>query len=426
MNNEEIIEILAGWNFWKKDIDTGIFRENYISKAERFLRTGQVVALTGVRRCGKSTLMKQFIKKQIAGGKSRASFLYVNFEEPKFAGMLSLKFLQQIYESFLEIIKPAGKPFLLLDEVHNVPQWERFVRGLHEKTEAQIIISGSTSKLLSKELGTLLSGRWCEVKVFPLSFGEFLYFHKVETGGKLDILSNKTKIKQLLRDYMEFGGFPLAVLSSEKQEILTRYFEDIIARDVAERHKVRQVEKLKSLARYYLTNFTKPVSYRGIAKFIGLSLDTVERFSAYFAEANLIFFIPKFSFSLKEQEINFRHVYGIDSGLINIVSFRFSENIGRLYENAVLLKLIGAGKQVYYYKNKNECDFVIMAGKKISQAIQVTYFENNEREVNGLLEAMKEFKLNRGIIITEDKEDERTVGGKSIKYIPLWKWLLEQ
>lgn len=426
MNNEEIIEILDDWNFWKKDQDIGVYRGSYLDKLNRLILTEQIVAVTGVRRSGKSTLMKQFIKRLIDSGKSRNSFLYVNFEEPKFTDMLSLGFLQQIYDAYIEIIKPDDKPYILLDEVQNIPKWEKFVRGLHEKKGAQILISGSTSKLLSKELGTLLTGRWMELKLYPLNFREFLQFKQLKIKNRLDILTQKIKIKQLLREYLEFGGFPLVVLKEEKEEILKRYFDDIIGRDIAERHKIRKVDKLKALAKYYLTNFSSSVSYRRVVKFIGLSLDSVERFSGYMKDVYLIFLIPKFSYSLKEQEVNPKILYSIDSGLINMISFRFSDNIGKLYKNLVFLSLDQKGKEVYYYKNKSECDFVIKKGRKIIQIIQVSYRikRAKEREIKGLLEAMKTFKLKNGLIITEDKEGEEVIKNKKIKYIPLWKWLL--
>ena len=428
MNNEIIIEVLNGWNFWKKKQETGINREIYLGAMDRLAQTGQIVAITGVRRSGKSTLLKQFIKKKISAGADKASFLYINFEEPKFSGLLTMDFLQQIYEAYLEIVKPKEKPWIFLDEVQNVPKWERFARGLHEKKEAHIFISGSTAKLLGRELGTLLTGRWVELKTHPLSFREFLMFRQLEIDSGLDMLAQKIRIKQLLREYLEFGGFPLVALSEEKEEILRRYFDDIVQRDVAMRYNVRKTEKLKALAKYYLTNFSSPISYRRIAKFTDLSLDSVERFSAYLREACLVFFVPKFSYSLKEQEVNPRVVYGVDAGLINITGFRFSDNFGKLYENTVFLSLVGRGKEVYYYKNKGECDFLIKSGQKITQAIQVSYQvkENKEREINGLLEAMDAFKLKEGLIVTENTESEEKIKGKKIIFKPLWKWLLTQ
>lgn len=426
MKSEEIIEVLNAWNFWKRDYDVGIPREKYLALLERFVKTQQVVGITGVRRSGKSTLLKQFIKRQIDSGRSRNSFLYVNFEEPRFAGHRSPEFLQQIYEAYLEIVGPKEKPYLLLDEVQNIPEWERFVRGLHEKKEAHILVSGSTSALMSKELGTLLTGRWLEVRVSPLDFPEFLLFRQIKIQDKLDLMDKKVLIRRLLREYLEFGGFPLVALQEEKAEILGRYFDDIMGRDITARNRIRSVDKVKALATHYLTSFSSPISYRKIARTIGLSLDSVERFSAYMEEAYLLFFVPKFSYSLREQGANPRKVYGIDLGLINQVSFRFSDNLGRLYENLVFLSLLKDGKNVYYYRDRRECDFVIKEGKRVTQAIQVSYAleANREREIQGLCAAMDELNLREGLIISDSLEEEMKVSGKVIRIVPLWKWLL--
>lgn len=428
MDNETIIEILGGWNFWKKKQDTGVRREEYLDCLERLIGTEQIVGITGVRRSGKSTIMKQFIERKIDLGADPSLFLYVNFEEPRFSDMLSLEFLQQIYDAYLEIVKPRGKPWIFLDEIPNVPQWEKFVRGMHEKKEANIFVSGSTSKLLSKELGTLLTGRWVEMTAYPLSFSEFLLFNKLDLEDRMDVLSEKVRVRQLLRSYLEHGGFPLVALKDEKEELLRRYFDDIVERDVALRHRIRKADKLKGLARYYLSNFACHVSYRKVAKLLGISLDSVERFSYFLKDACLVFFVPKFSYSLKEQELNPKVVYGIDSGLINIVGFRFSENIGKLYENAVFLSLFesGGGREIFYYKGKGECDFIVKEGQRVGLAIQVSYRikENKEREVNGLIEAMDAVGLRDGVIITEDMDGVENVGSKKIVFVPLWKWLL--
>jgi predicted AAA+ superfamily ATPase len=430
MENEKIIEILNDWNFWKKDLNIGVYREKYLERINKLLKTEQVIAITGVRRSGKSTLMKQFIKKHIDFGKDRRSFLYINFEEPKFTGLLSLEFLEQIYQAFIEIVKPEEKPVILLDEVQNVPMWEKFVRGYSEKNEAYFIISGSSSKLLSKEFGSLLTGRWLEIKVYPLDFREFLEFQNLKIIDKLDIISKKIKIKQLLREYIEFGGFPLVTLKEEKEDILIRTFDDIIIRDIGERYNIRRLDKLKILAKRYLTDFSCLISYRNIAKAVGLSLDSVERISSYMQDAYLIYFINKFSYSLKKQEINPRKVYCIDSGLINIVSFRFMENIGRLYENLVFQSLMQNGKEVYYFKEKGECDFIIKEKQKIIQLIQVCYNINDpdtkKREIDSLLEASAKLKCNNLLVITDDQEKEEKIKGKKIKYAPLWKWLLKE
>src|SRR3989338_3660272 len=429
INKELIIEILEDWNFWKKEPDTGILRESYVKKLEQFSQTEQVVVITGVRRAGKSTILKQYIHNKIKNVEERKSFLYVNLEEPKFRSELSLEFLQRIYEAYLELLDPASKPFLFFDEVQLIPGWETFVRGLHEKNKARIFVSGSSAKLLSKEFATVLTGRHIDIKVYPLTFPEFLEFKRLIIKDKLDIVSQKQKIKQLLKEYLEYGGFPLVALKEEKKEILTNYFEDIIAKDVAERHRIKKVEKLRGLAQFYLANVSSLASFRKIKEFLGLSLDSVERFSFYLEEAYLLFLKTKFAYSLKEQEINPRKIYCIDNGLKNLVSFRFSENLGNSYENAVFFNLLVQGKEIFYWKGKQECDFIIKQGEKITGAIQVCFNfgrENEGRELSGLLEALNKFKLREGMIITADLEEMRVINKKKVRFTPLWKWLLER
>lgn len=427
MEKSQIIEILESWNFWKAAQKTGIRREEYLKKMERFSKTGQIISIIGARRSGKSTLMFQFIKDLIDKGLASQNTLYVNLEDPRFFGELSLKLLQDIYEVYLEYLKPEKKPYIFLDEIQNISGWEKFARFLQEK-EARVFVSGSTSKLLSSELGTVLTGRHLPLVVYPLSFREFLYFKKVVIKDKLDLIHKKIEIKRLLREYLEFGGFPKVVLSKDKREILVRYFEDIIARDIVERYKVKKVGELKVLAKYYLTNISSLISFGRIKKFLKLPLHTTERFSYYLSYPYLIFFVKKFAYSLKEQQVNPRKVFSIDVGLRNAISFKFSPDLGRIYENVVFLEFLRKEKEIYYWKNKRECDFLIKEGriKKLFQVcFDFTRPDIKEREIDGLLETMKKFKLKEGVIITQDFEGEEKINGRKVKFFPLWKWLLD-
>jgi predicted AAA+ superfamily ATPase len=427
MEKAKILEILEDWNFWKRKQEIGIKREEYLKKMEKFSKTGQIVSMVGVRRSGKSTLMLQFIKDLLDKGLDPKNTLYINFEDARFFGELSLKLLQEIYETYLEYLKPNKKPYIFLDEIQHIFGWEKFVRSLQERKKANIFVSGSTSKLLSSEFGTALVGRHLLLEVFPLNFKEFLYFKKLKIKNELDLISQRIEIKRYLREYLEFGGFPKVVLSKEKRIILLQYFEDILARDIAERYKVKKIEELRALAKYYLTNISSLISFGKVKKFLKLPLFTIERFSYYFSYAFLIFFVKKFAYSLKEQTVNPRKVFSIDSGLRNVISFKFSQDLGKIYENIVFLEFLRKGKEIYYWKNKKECDFLIKEGRE-KQLIQVCFNlddpEVKEREITGLLEAMKKFRKKQGLIITEDFEGEEKIKGKKIKFLPLWKWLL--
>jgi predicted AAA+ superfamily ATPase len=436
MRKEELLEILSDWNFWAKEIDTGIKREYYLKELLKILtKTDQIVCISGVRRSGKSTIMRQMAKELIkeVGGKNT---LIINFEDERFTER-NLNTLIDTYNCYLEKVKPTGKkPFIFLDEIQNINEWERFVRGIHERKEAKIVVSGSSSKLLSAELATLLTGRHILFNLYPLSFKEFLFFKNIPINSEIDIVSKRTEIKKLMSEYLEIGGFPEIVLSSEKKRIILGYFETIISRDIIERFNIREREKIRTLAKFYLTNIASPITFNKISRFLKLPLTTVERFSDYLETANLIFFVKRFSYSFKEQEKSSRKVYAIDNGLSNTIGFRFAENLGRTMENIVATELkrkqtMHPELEVYYWKDyqQREVDFVLKERTQVKQVIQVTSniedINTKERELKSLLKAMGEFKLKKGLVITEDVEREEEVGGNKIVYIPLWKWLLE-
>ena len=435
MKKDAILEILSDWNFWAKEIDSGIKRKEYLKEIIKLItKTNQIVCIAGVRRSGKSTIIKQIAKELIKETKNENT-LIVNFEDERFSER-NLKTLIDIYDCYLEKVGPDKKPYIFFDEIQNVQEWERFVRGKHERKEANIIVSGSSSKLLSAELATLLTGRHLIFNIYPLSFKEFLFFKNLQIKSEIDIATKRIEIKRLLQEYLESGGFPEVVLSSEKKRILLSYFDTIISRDIIERFNIREREKIKTLAKFYLTNISSSVTYNKVSRFINVPLTTVERFSEYLETANLIFFIKKFSYSLKEQEKSPRKVYSIDCGLSNTIGFRFMKNFGRTMENIVAVELkirqtFNPSIEIFYWKDyqQREVDFVLKAGTEVKQVIQVSYkiddMNTKERELRSLLKAMDEFKLKEGLIITDDFEDEEKIDGKKVIYTPLWKWLLE-
>jgi predicted AAA+ superfamily ATPase len=432
METAKIIEILEDWNFWTgKDRDTGVDRETYTQELEKLHKTEQVIAITGVRRSGKSTIMLQFIKKLIDKGIDPRNILYVNFEDLRFKD-LDLDLLNKIYDTYLQYAQPKSKAYIFLDEIHKIIGWERFARTLHELKKAHIFVSASNSKLLYGKLASVLTGRHLDLNVFPLDFKEFLLFNNIKTKDTLDMISKRHKIISLLNVYLEYGGLPLVCIKESKKELLQTYFEDIINKDVIENHTIDNISKMKSLAKFYVTNSGKRISFNSIAKSINLSLDTVERYSYYLEESYLIYFIKKFSYSVKEQEKTMAMVYVIDNGLKNILGFKFSKDFGWLYQNTAANHLIKKyGKEnIFYWMGaaKEEVDFAIKSGLKIKQLIQVCYdisdADTKKRETRALLKAGKELKCKNLLIITEDYESEEKTKGKTIRYIPLWKWLL--
>jgi len=433
MEKNEIIRILEDWNFWKKELATGYERPYYLTRLKSFLTTSHIIVITGARRSGKSFIMRQLARSLTKDGVEKNRILFVNLEDPRFCD-LDAKTLQKIYEIYLEFLNPSQKPYIFLDEVQEVKEWEKWVRSAHELNKAHIIISGSNANLLSRELATLLTGRHLDITVFPLSFREYLTFSGIALKDRLDIINQEINIKRLLRECLESGSFPEVVLAKERKEILLGYFEDILNKDIMKRFKIRKGEYLMSLTRFYLSNISSLTTFSSLEKFLTISADTIERFSGYLTDAYILYFLKRFSFKVKEQEKSPRKVYAIDTGLANTIGFRFSENSGRLAENLVFLELerrrcANPNLELYYFKDvlHREVDFVVKEGFEPKGLIQVCWDINSpktrKREVQALLRAMEELNLKEGLIITEEYEGKEVFGENRIIYTPLWSWL---
>jgi len=429
MDKNLLLAILNDWNFWEKDQVTGIKRVTHLVRLKKIINSEQVIIITGARRAGKSFLMRQLAKDLIAQGVNKKDILIVNFEDPRFI-KLDSGTLEDIDQFYVKHFNITGAPYIFLDEIQEVKDWEKWVKIRQEFKKAKIIISGSNAHLLSHELGTALTGRHLDLLVYPLSFKEFVNFQK-ETGVA------ETSDQKSFQQYLEFGGFPKVFFEDSKKELLLTYFQDVVNRDVVKRYRVRKTEGLKSLINFYFSNFSNLISFSSAAKFLGLTTDTVIKFSQYFSNAYLVFFLKKFSFKVKEQDRSPQKIYLNDPGLINAVGFKFSDNIGRLLENVVFLELLRRKSanmdktNLFYYQDsqKREVDFVWQEGKTVKELIQVAADLHNlktrEREIKTLGKAMSQFGLKHGLILTQDSEEEIKVGQKIITVKPVYQWLVE-
>jgi len=435
MEKALILDILNDWNFWSKDLESGFVREDYLGRCLRYLEMDVVSALIGVRRSGKSFIMRQVIKRLIANGIERRAVLFINFEDRRFTDFYS-GLLDEIFDVYREHVYPAGVPYVFLDEVHLLPGWERWVRSMHELGKAKIVVSGSSSRLLSGELATVLTGRHLDVHVFPLVFSEFLRFKNLLPRDALEEAGKKNDIKRALNEYIEYGGFPAVILGSEKKELLLTYFEDILTKDIERRYGLKKAQILRSLARFYLTNISAPITYNSLSKNFDTTTNTVEKYSQFLVEANMVFFVKRFSYKTKEQDKSPRKVYSIDVGLSNAVGFRLSPGMGRIAENIVALELqeesaTNPGKEIYYWRDSDgrEVDFLLKSGTHVKQLIQVCWnledSQTKNREITGLVKASQVLKCNDCLIITEEMEGCENIKGVPVKYVPLRKWLLK-
>lgn len=438
MDKEKIIETLLLWNFWEKDIETGIPRIIYLDLLKKYLPTDEVITLTGVRRSGKSTILLQLLKELFSKHIPKTNTLYINFEDPRFYNFLRVELLDEIWHAYFDYLNPKGKVYLVLDEVQKINGWEHWVRAVYDRKEnVKIFVTGSNTELLSPEFSHVLTGRHLEVSVRPLIFREFLTFRGIEAkSDKLWLLKNKRLLQQQVTEYLKIGGFPKIVLTEDeflRTELLSQYFNDILTKDVTERYKVKDINKLKNLALFYSTNFTRGYTFNKIKKVadFALSLDSIHRFSHFLENSFLIYFLPRFSYSLKNQMQTDRKVYLIDNGIHNTVSFKFSADKGKLLENAVFHQLKGKRKEIYYFAEQKEVDFVCKDGLKITELINICYTLDNKetflRETAALVEGMKYFKLKEAKIIVAEGEFKRIKQqGYDITIVPFYQWALEQ
>jgi predicted AAA+ superfamily ATPase len=437
MHKEQIIETLLPWNFWENDIDTGIPRDEYLLQIKRYLKTDEVVAITGVRRSGKSTILLQVLSQLIKNKVPRINTLYVNFEDPKFYNLLDLDLLDRIWSAYFDYLAPEGKVYLALDEIQKIKGWEHWVRAKYDRKEkVKIFVTGSNAELLSPEFASVLTGRHLQVFVTPLNFREFLKFRGFEIKtDRLWLVKNRNNLSNFALQYLELGGFPKVVLTKDellRMELLAQYFNDILTKDIVDRYKVKDIGKLKNLVLFYGTNFTRKYTFNKVKKIadFSLSLDSIHRFSHYLENSFLVDFVPRFSYSLRNQMQTDRKVYFVDNGMRSAVAFKFSGDKGKLLENTVFYHLKRQRKEVYYFHEKQEVDFVCKTGLKVVELINVCYqLEDKEtflRETSALIEAMKYFKLKESkIIIAEGKSEKITRQGLSICVIPFCQWALE-
>ncbi len=377
-------------------------------------KNGAIIVITGIRRCGKSTLLRQLSARY-------DDFLYINFDDDRLMDFTVADFpsLMLVFEK-----TAPGTKTLFVDEIQNVSGWERFIRRIHDEGY-KVFLTGSNANLLSQELGTRLTGRSTAITLFPFSFQEVLQFRAIRSD-RITAKSRAAILAEFDR-YLTGGGFP-DYLKSGDPEYLKRIYDDILYRDIISRFGIREVKGFRQLARYLVTNTANPATYNALKNTLGFkSVGSVRDYVGFLEQAYLIFEIFRHDFSLKKQYVSDKKLYCIDNGLRNAVAFRFSDDKGRLLENLVLIELLRRNTSVYFFKNPKECDFITEERGTITGAIQVCYEltrENRDRELGGLLGAMQAHDLKEGLILTYLQEETITQDGSTIQILPAWKWLI--
>lgn len=395
----------------------------------------KIIALTGVRRSGKTFQLYNVINRLIKQKIKLKNILYFNFEDERIDKNTFI--LNNIIESYQELYPEInlGNCYFLFDEIQNIDGWEKFVRRIYEQISKNIFITGSNSKMLSREISTSLRGRSINYEIYPLNFEEYLNFLGIEIN--LNSTRSISAIVNIFEKFLSGGGFPelISVDNEIKDRVLQEYFNVMIFRDLIERYDITQTAILKYFCKRVIGNSSKEFSVNKIYNEIKsqgykISKDTIYEFQNYVESIYLAFFIPKYSRSIVKQEFSKKKVYSIDNGLAASVDAFFIKNKGTALENLVFLELIKSGKKILYYSNNFECDFLLVENEKVCEAIQVCFdindIDTKNREEKGLINVCREFQLKRGLILTIYDEQKYTVNGITIEIMPVYKYILKK
>ncbi len=393
--------------------------------------TKKIITLIGVRRCGKTSILYDMINK-LSNTIDKTKILFLNFEDERLE--LEVDELDFILQSFSELYpnQDLKECYFFFDEIQNITGWEKFIRRVYDTISKNIFVTGSNSKLLSSDIATSLRGRTLSYEVYPLSFSEYLSFKDIQ----VDLYSSKSlaHIKNALATFLQDGSFPETLFLEEqyRNQTLQEYFNVLLYKDLAERYGISNTVALKFFLKRIIASTTKQISINKIynelkSSGIKIGKNTLYDFLDYVQNIYLAMTLYKYDKSLVNKELGEKKIYSIDIGLNNATEFKFSDNIGKSLENAVFLELKRDYKEIFYYRDlSSECDFIVSQKNTITQAIQVTYDMSSEdtrnREIQGLINACKNFNLKNGVIVTYDSEDEITEDEIKIELIPFYKW----
>jgi uncharacterized protein len=405
-------------SFWQREI--GIPRTQ-LAEVEQAKHLPHAVIVSGLRRAGKSTLLLQ-----LAHNLGHDQFYYINFEDDRFLGFQA-EDANDLFQILVEVF--GERRIFIIDEIQNIPGWEHFVRRFMDMG-FKFYISGSNASLLSKELGTRLTGRYVPIELFPFSFKEYLAF-KGESAPNLKRMTtvDKARLQAALQSYLNAGGLPEALKYPELPLLRTLY-DDVLYRDIATRHRLDAVTAIKELAFYLMSNPAGQVSFNKLkGQFRVGSVNTIKNYIGYMENSWLLFTLNVYDFSVKRQQIAPKKIYGIDTGLINAVGFGFSPNTGRLLENLIFLALRRKTRDIYYLTSPGgyQVDFYLPEkGRLIQVAQQLDQLATREREVRALKEAAGTVKSKSALILTDANADAFTLNGLRVEVRSAAEWLLEE
>ena len=395
----------------------------------------KIITIIGPRRAGKTYFLFQVMKKLIAGGSDLTDIIYVNFEDERVLPMQA-EDLQGILDAYFELYDKK-RPFIFFDEIQNIEGWDKFVRRLNDQG-FNIFLTGSNSRMLSREIATALRGRTLTYELFPFSFAEFLNAKGMAPRVNLIYGKERHRVRRLYEEYFYSGGYPEICFIEEestKGKIIQDYFNTIFYRDLVERYHIKNTELLRQWLNTLVVNIASLISFKKIendfkSRGMKLSRATLSAFARYVEDVFFGFLVDIYSESIRKRQVNPKKFYLIDQGMHNYLTLKFSENRGRLLENLVFLELRRRQHSFCYYKTKggHEVDFVVIHKEKEEELIQVchdlTHVETYSRERKALLSGIKELGLKNGLILTQDEKREEKYEDYCLQIMPVWEWLL--
>jgi predicted AAA+ superfamily ATPase len=384
------------------------------------LRSPECIVITGIRRCGKSTLHQQL------RAALKVNSFYLSFEDERLISF-RVEHFELLHEVMLEL---SGESIhFFLDEIQNVRGWERFVRRMQDGG-AKFIITGSNASLLSSELGTKLTGRHLSFELFPFSFREFLAYKKGKIPAHGVITTKeRAEVIRAYEAYLQHGGMPGYLLTS-RAEYLKSLYDDVIFRDIVARYKLSDAMTIREVGVYLATNAACRFTYNSVAKALEIkSSHTVKKYVYYLENSYLFFQLMQFTASLKQSLRSPKKNYSIDLALQRMLSLATSKNLGAVLENLIFLHLKRKYRDIWYYVTADgyEVDFLVRVNGK-QELVQVcndlSSPETREREIRALSAAMKELKTKKAMIVTKDDQEVLVVKAGTITVVPAWQWLL--
>lgn len=433
IDDDELFKIITDQNDFDR-IDPGryLHRGSYLDRLKKMVFEKGIVIIQGPRRSGKTTLMKLLIREMLEKDKIRSdSILYINLEDFRLSSSLEIELLQKMIRLHRERIRPTGKLMVLIDEIQNIDGFERYLRTSYDSEEdVKFLITGSNSSLVSKELGTLLTGRTNTLNLYPFSFKEFMRFKvgpdSLERKGRDPIIMNG------FLNYLKIGGIPEFLDMEDPSSRLREYIDQVLFRDIMSRYKLRNERLLRELTRFLMAHSSSRISISQLSRTFGVSKDTIMDYLSYLEQAYLIYHMKEYFASAKEMIRRPSKMFSLDPGLVNSIMTGDRIDSGMILENVIFLHLRMFGHEIYFYidpVNGLECDFLIKEGLDIVKAIQVTRELDDpktfKREVTGLIAAAKRYGLKEGFLLNMRKEGSDEIEGIRIIYKIIPEALLE-